>query len=125
MSSRRTSCALVSGVETWALPISSLRVASISIRICRRFVPHGIAATEALVTARESACMKAHQTGTFADWLLTVLKDCDDPGSVGCGTLTWHCAERELSYWMVLRSTSMNGMPANITTTIADRKSVV
>src|SRR3546814_16056645 len=96
-----------------------MRVASISILICRRSVPHGIAATEALVTARESACMKAHQTGTFADWLLMVLKDCDQPVSVGCGTLTWHCAERELSYWMVLRSTSMNGMPVNITTTIA------
>src|SRR3546814_19941665 len=96
-----------------------MRVASISILICRRSVPHGIAATEALVTARESACMKAHQTGTFADWLLTVLKDCDHPVSVGCGTLTWHCAERELSYWMVLRSTSLNGMPANITTTMA------
>lgn len=96
-----------------------MRVASISIRICRRSVPHGIAATEALVTARESACMKAHQTGTFADWLLMVLKDCDQPVCAGCGTLTWHCAERELSYWIVLRSTSMNGMPANITTTMA------
>src|SRR3546814_4402803 len=74
---RHTRCALVTGVQTCALPIS------------------------------------------FADWLLMVLKDCDQPVSVGCGTLTWHCAERELSYWMVLRSTSMNGMPANITTTIA------
>ena len=63
--------------------------------------------------------MKAHQTGTFADWLLSVLNDCDQPVSVGCGTLTWHWAERELSYWMVLRSTSMNGIPANITTTMA------
>src|SRR3546814_20890296 len=72
-----------------------------------------------LVTARESACMNAHQTGTFADWLLMVLKDCDQPVCAGCGTLTWHCAERELSYWIVLRSTSMNGMPANITTTMA------
>ncbi|CRP99373.1 hypothetical protein PAERUG_P2_London_28_IMP_1_06_05_03939 [Pseudomonas aeruginosa] len=71
------------------------------------------------MTARESACMKPHQTGTLALWLLMVLKDCDQPVSVGCGTLTWHWAERELSYWMVLRSTSMNGMPANITTTMA------
>src|SRR3546814_1481559 len=63
--------------------------------------------------------MKARQAGTCADWLLVGLKDGDQPVSVGCGTLTWHCAERELSYWMVLRSTSMNGMPANITTTIA------
>src|SRR3546814_3595898 len=50
-----------------------------------------------------------------------VLKDCDQPVCAGCGTLTWHCAERELSYWMVLRSTSMNGMPANITTTMATK----
>ena len=62
--------------------------------------------------------MKAHQTGTFADWLLMVLKDCDQPVSVGCGTLTWHWAERAVVR-MVLRSTSMNGMPANITTTMA------
>lgn len=91
------------------------------MRICRRSVPHGIAATEAPVTARESVCMNAHHTGTFADWLLMVLKDCDQPVFEGCGTLTWHWAERELSYWMVLRSTSMNGMPANITTTMATK----
>lgn len=42
--------------------------------------------------------MKAHQTGTLALWLLMVLKDWDQPVSVGCGTLTWHWAERELSY---------------------------
>ena len=27
--------------------------------------------------------MKTHQTGTFADWLLMVLKDCDQPVSRG------------------------------------------
>ena len=74
-----------------------MRVASISILICRKSVPQGIAATEAPVTARESACMKAHHTGSLALWLLSVEKDCDQPVSVGCGTLTWHCAERELS----------------------------
>src|SRR6218665_3035952 len=109
----------VKSATSWARTGSAMRVASISMRICRRSVPQGTAATEAPVTARESACMKAHQTGTFADWLLRVEKDCDQPVSVGCGTLAWHCAERELSYWMVFRSTPMKGMPANITTTMA------
>ncbi|WP_425353151.1 hypothetical protein [Pectobacterium parvum] len=31
--------------------------------------------------------MKAHQTGTFALWLLRVLNDCDQPVSSGWGTL--------------------------------------
>jgi hypothetical protein len=41
-----------------------MRVLSISMRICRRSVPQGMAATAALVTAFESACMKNHHTGT-------------------------------------------------------------
>lgn len=32
--------------------------------------------------------------------------------SLGCGTLTWHCAERVVSNRIVLRSTGMKGMPA-------------
>ncbi|MCY1291641.1 hypothetical protein D9M68_530080 [compost metagenome] len=67
------------------------------MRICRRSVPQGIAATEAPVTAREMACTKYHHTGTLADWLLSVLKDCDQPVAAGSGTLTWHWAERERS----------------------------
>ena len=39
--------------------------------------------------------------------------------SLGSGTLTWHCAERVVSNLIVLRSTGMNGMPANMMTTIA------
>jgi hypothetical protein len=45
------------------------------MRICRRSVPHGIAVTEAPVTAREIACIANHHTGTLADWSLIVLKD--------------------------------------------------
>ena len=96
-----------------------MRVASTSMRICRRSVPHGIAAIDAPVTALETVCMKAHHTGTLALWLLSVVKDWLQPVSEGWGTLTWHCAEREVSKRIMLRSTSMNGMPANITTTMA------
>ncbi|MNV37048.1 hypothetical protein D3C71_1285510 [compost metagenome] len=39
--------------------------------------------------------------------------------SLGSGTLTWHCAERVVSNLIVARSTGMNGMPANMMTTIA------
>src|SRR5690554_7422001 len=96
-----------------------MRVASMSIRICRRSTPQGIAATDAPVIALDNACMKAHHTGTLADWLLRVLKDCDQPVSVGSGTLTWHCAERARSYLIVFRSISINGIPANRITAIA------
>src|SRR5690606_35569367 len=54
-----------------------MRVASISIRICRKSVPQGIAATEAPVTARESACLKAHHSGSLAPWLRDCLLTCD------------------------------------------------
>jgi len=53
--------------------------------------------------------------------LLSVLNDCDQPVSEGSGTLTWHCAERERSNCSVVKSTSMNGMPANMMTTIATK----
>ena len=96
-----------------------MRVASTSIRICRRSVPHGIAAIDAPVTATETVCMKAHHTGTLALWLLSVVKDWFQPVSEGWGIVDWHCAEREVSKRIMLRSTSMNGMPANITTTMA------
>jgi len=43
------------------------------MRICRRSVPQGIAATAAPVTALEMACMKNHHTGTSALWLLSVV----------------------------------------------------
>lgn len=65
--------------------------------------------------------MANHHTGTLADWLLIVLNDCDQPVSVGSGTFTWHWVERERSYLMVLKSTSMKGMPANMITTMATK----
>src|SRR5690625_4082562 len=96
-----------------------MRVLSISMRICRRSVPQGIAATAAPVTALDSECMKNHQTGTWALWLLIVVNEADQFVSEGSGTLTWHWVERVRSNWMVLRSRGMKGMPANMMTTIA------
>lgn len=43
--------------DPWASTGSSMRVASMSMRICRRSVPQGMTATEAPVIAREIACM--------------------------------------------------------------------
>ncbi|MCY1364722.1 hypothetical protein D9M69_515390 [compost metagenome] len=54
-------------LTSWASTGSAMRVASTSMRICRRSVPQGIAATAAPVSAREAVCMKAHHTGTLAD----------------------------------------------------------
>ena len=50
-----------------------MRVASTSMRICRRSVPQGMAATAPPVTAFEMECMKNHHTGTSALWLLSVV----------------------------------------------------
>lgn len=71
-----------------------IRVASTSIRICRRSVPHGIAATAPLLNPLESACMNAHQTGILALLPASELKVVLHPVSEGAGVITWHCLER-------------------------------
>src|SRR3546814_10611383 len=63
--------------------------------------------------------MNAHHTGTLALWSLRVVKDWLQPVSEGCRTLTPHWRERASSKRTRLKSTSMNGIPANSTTTTA------